>query len=39
MQAAFYTRQGPAAEVLTVADQPSPDPGLQQVRVQIHTSE
>jgi NADPH:quinone reductase len=38
MQAAFYTRQGPAAEVLTVADQPTPDPGPQQVRVQIHSS-
>ncbi|HET8748668.1 MAG TPA: NADPH:quinone reductase [Ramlibacter sp.] len=38
MQAAFYTRQGPAAEVLQVGEQPTPQPGPGEVRVRLHTS-
>jgi NADPH:quinone reductase len=38
MLAAFYTRQGPAAEVLTVGEQPRPEPGPGEVRVRLHTS-
>lgn len=38
MQAAFYTRQGPAAEVLTVGEQPTPQPGPDEVRVRLRTS-
>lgn len=38
MQAAFYTRQGPAAEVLTVGEQPTPEPGPGEVRVRLRTS-
>lgn len=38
MLAAFYTRQGPAAEVLTVGEQPQPQPGPGEVRVRLHTS-
>ncbi|MBC5781899.1 NADPH:quinone reductase [Ramlibacter sp. USB13] len=38
MQAAFYTHQGPAPEVLTVGDQPTPQPGPGEVRVRLATS-
>lgn len=38
MQAAFYTRQGPAAEVLSVGEQPTPQPGPGEVRVRLRTS-
>lgn len=38
MQAAFYTRQGPAAEVLVVGEQPTPQPGPGEVRVRLRTS-
>ena len=38
MQAAFYTRQGPAAEVLAVGEQPTPQPGPGEVRVRLSTS-
>jgi NADPH2:quinone reductase len=38
MQAAFYTRQGPAAEVLQVGEQPTPQPGAGEVRVRLRTS-
>jgi NADPH2:quinone reductase len=38
MQAAFYTRQGPASEVLTVGAQPTPRPGAAEVRVRLRTS-
>lgn len=38
MRAAYYERFGPAAEVLTVGDLPTPDPGPGEVRVRIHFS-
>jgi NADPH:quinone reductase len=38
MQAAFYTRQGPASEVFTVGEQPTPQPGPGEVRVRLRTS-
>jgi NADPH2:quinone reductase len=38
MRAAFYTRQGPAAEVLGVGEQPTPEPGPGEVRVKLRTS-
>jgi len=38
MQAAFYSRQGPAAEVLQVGEQPTPQPGAGEVRVRLRTS-
>ena len=38
MQAAFYTRQGPAQEVFTVGEQPTPQPGPGEVRVRLRTS-
>lgn len=38
MQAAFYTRQGPAADVLQVGEQPEPTPGPGEVRVRLATS-
>ncbi|HEY8360258.1 MAG TPA: NADPH:quinone reductase [Ramlibacter sp.] len=38
MQAAFYTRQGPAVEVFTVGEQPTPQPGPGEVRVRIRAS-
>jgi len=37
MQAAFYTRQGPAREVLQVGEQPLPVPGRGEVRVKLYT--
>ncbi len=38
MQAAFYSRQGPASEVLAVGEQPTPEPGDGEVRVRLRTS-
>src|SRR5690606_30913802 len=38
MQAAFYTHQGPAAEVITVGEQPTPEPGPGEVRVRLRAS-
>ena len=38
MQAAFYTRTGPASEVLVVGEQPTPQPGPGEVRVRLRTS-
>lgn len=38
MQAAFYTRQGPAPEVFTVGEQPTPPPAAGEVRVRLRTS-
>jgi NADPH2:quinone reductase len=38
VRAAFYTRQGPAREVLRVGEQPTPDPGPGEVRVKLRTS-
>lgn len=38
MQAAFYTRQGPAADVLALGEQPTPQPGPGEVRVRLRTS-
>ena len=38
MLAAFYTRQGPATEVLAVGEQPTPEPGPGEVRVRLATS-
>jgi NADPH2:quinone reductase len=38
MQAAFYSRQGPAGEVFTVGEQTTPRPGPGEVRVRLRTS-
>jgi NADPH2:quinone reductase len=38
MQAAFYSAQGPAAEVLRVGEQPTPQPGPGEVRVRLRAS-
>ncbi len=38
MRAAFYTRQGPAREVLQVGEQSTPHPGPGEVRVRLRTS-
>ena len=38
MQAAMYERTGPAAEVLRLVDLPTPEPGIGEVRVRLHTS-
>jgi NADPH:quinone reductase len=38
MRAAFYTKQGPAREVLQVGEVPTPVPGPGEVRVRIRTS-
>lgn len=38
MQAAWYDRNGPAKEVLTVADWPTPEAGAGEVLVRIHSS-
>ncbi len=38
MQAAFYGRQGPAEEVFTVGERPTPQPGPGEVRVRLRTS-
>jgi NADPH2:quinone reductase len=38
MRAAFYTRQGPAREVLQVGEQPTPVAQAGEVRVRVHAS-
>lgn len=38
MQAAFYTRQGPAEEVFQLGEQPTPEPGPGEVRVRLRAS-
>jgi NADPH:quinone reductase len=38
MRAAFYTRQGPARDVLQVGELPTPQPGPGEVRVRLRTS-
>ena len=38
MRAAFYDKLGPADEVLTVGEQPTPEPGPGEVRVKLQTS-
>jgi NADPH2:quinone reductase len=38
MKAAFYTRQGPADDVLSVAEQPTPSPRAGEVAVRIRVS-
>lgn len=38
MRAAYYTQQGPATEVLTVGEQPTPEPGPGEVRVRLRWS-
>ena len=38
MQAIFYDRQGPAAEVLQVGELPDPEPGPGEVRVRLRYS-
>jgi NADPH2:quinone reductase len=38
MRAAFYQRHGPAPEVFTVGEQPTPEPGPGEVRVRLRTS-
>jgi len=35
MHAVFYTRQGPAEEVLTVAEQPTADPAARNVGLDV----
>ena len=38
MQAAWFDKFGPAAEVLTIGEQPLPEPEADQVLVRLHTS-
>jgi len=38
MRAGWYERPGPAYEVITVGDMPTPDPGPGEVRVRLHAS-
>jgi NADPH:quinone reductase len=38
MRAAFYSKQGPAREVLRIGDLPTPQPGPGEVRVRLRTS-
>ena len=38
MKAAWYEKQGPAREVLTVGDMPDPAPGPGELRIRIATS-
>lgn len=38
MRAAWYERQGPAREVLTVGEMPDPHPGVGEVRIRIAAS-
>lgn len=38
MRAAFYTEQGPAPDVLTIGEQPTPRPGPGEVRVRLRWS-
>jgi NADPH:quinone reductase len=38
MRAAYYTRRGPARDVLTIGELPNPEPGPGEVRVRLATS-
>jgi NADPH2:quinone reductase len=38
MRAAIYQRRGPARDVLQIVDQPTPEPGRGEVRVQVAVS-
>jgi NADPH:quinone reductase len=38
MRAAFYSKQGPAREVLRIGDLPTPQPGADEVRIKLRTS-
>ena len=38
MKAAWYEKQGPAAEVLVVGEMPDPEPGPGEVRIRIAAS-
>lgn len=38
MRAAYYERQGPATEVLVLAEVPTPEPGPDEVRVRVFVS-
>lgn len=38
MRAAWYERQGPAAEVLVAGEMPTPEPGSHEVRIRVATS-
>jgi len=38
MRAAWYERQGPAAEVLVIGEMPTPEPGPNEVRIRVATS-
>ena len=38
MRAAWYERNGPAREVLSVGEMPAPEPGPGEVRVRVHAS-
>ena len=38
MKAAYYERNGPAADVLAIGEMPPGDPGPGEVRVRLHTS-
>jgi NADPH2:quinone reductase len=38
MKAAWYERQGPAREVLVVAEMPTPEPGPDEVRIRVAAS-
>lgn len=38
MKAAWYEKQGPAAEVLTIGEMPDPSPGPGEVRIRIYAS-
>jgi len=38
MRAVWYERQGPADEVLTVGEQPTPKPGPGEIRLRLHAS-
>jgi NADPH2:quinone reductase len=38
MKAAWYEKQGPAREVLTVGEMPDPAPGSGELRIRIATS-
>jgi len=38
MQAAWYERQGPSAEVLLIGEMPTPAPGPEEVRIRVSSS-